>query len=94
MKQLKIKILGTDYDLKQTFSGLILFEEMTGRNSTEITENISDVMKMFYCFLKGGNKTTFTYTYPEFLEVVDDHPEIFEDFTKYLIGLGKPTRKK
>ena len=89
MNQLSIKILDQNFIIKKTFRGLILFEEMTGRAASDAEENISDVMKLFFCFMKGGNPVTFTFEYEEFLNIIDDHPEIFEEFNTYLQRIGK-----
>ncbi|MDP4207669.1 MAG: hypothetical protein Q8928_02530 [Bacteroidota bacterium] len=90
--QLKIKILGNEFVVRQSFGGLILFEEMTGKTSTIITDSVSDASKLFYCFLKAGNRETFNYSYDEFINVLDE-TEVFEEFVEYLKSLA-PANKK
>ena len=89
---IKINILGTDYVIKQSFRALLLFEEMSGKNSFNANDTIKDLTTLFYCFLKGGNQATFTYTLDEFIDVLDDNPVIFEDFAEYLKNLN-PEKK-
>jgi len=86
--QIKIKILDKEFVIKQSFRALALFEKATGRNSFEAKDTISDITLLLHCFLKASNLKTFEYTYDEFLDVLDDHPEIFQDFAEYLKGLN------
>jgi hypothetical protein len=87
-----IKIEGRDFVIKRSFRALMLFEEMTGRMVDNIHENVTDVMKLFYCFLKGGNKD-FEYSYDEFIDLVDNNEGIFEDFSQYLQDMAKANTK-
>jgi len=86
MNDLKITINGKDYAVKQSFRALMLFEEMTGKNPLSMNENITDVMMLFYCFLRGANKD-FMFEFDAFVDVVDSDVGIFESFTGYLQSL-------
>jgi len=91
MNDLKITINGKDYAVKQSFRALMLFEEMTGKNPLAMNENITDVMMLFYCFLRGANKD-FMFEFDAFVDVVDSNAGIFESFTGYLQDLNKVTK--
>lgn len=84
MKQIYITISEQQYRIKQSFRALMLFEEMTSKSVGEMNESVADVLKLFYCILKGNNMQTFTYTFEEFLDIMDEQPEAFTEFTEYL----------
>ena len=94
MKEIKIKINNQEFIIKQTFRALMLFEEISGRNSNEIKENINDLMLLFYCILKGANKLTFQYSFDEFIDLLDDNQESIEVFNEYLQELQKEVPKQ
>lgn len=81
MKELKIKIREDEFTIKQSFRTFLLYEEMTGKQVTDI-ETIKDVLNLLYCTFKGCNKN-WNYTFDEFLDIVDEQPEIFEQFNKF-----------
>lgn len=87
MNQITIKILGINYIIKQGFGSLMLFEEMTGKNVFELNESITDMTKLFYCYLKARNKDTFLFSFDEFVNILDDNQEIFTEFYGYLKSL-------
>jgi hypothetical protein len=83
-KQIKIKIAGCEYTLKQSFRGLMLFEQ-TQNKTVELAETIEDVLMLFYCMLKSCNKETFAYTFEGFVDALDESGtgvEVFTDFMK------------
>lgn len=84
MKQIYITISEQQYRIKQSFRALMLFEEMTSKSVGEMNESVADVLKLFYCILKGNNMQTFTYTFEEYLDIMDEQPEAFTEFTEYL----------
>lgn len=84
MEEIHIEILGKNYKLKQNFRALLLYEEMTGQNAFKAGDNIKNHLQMFYCLLKGANRDSFTYEFDEFVDVLDEHQEIFPNFEKYL----------
>ena len=92
MNQITIKIQDKEYIVKQGFGSLMLFEEMTGKNVFEVNESISDMIKLFYCYLKARNKDTFLFSFDEFVNILDDNQEIFTEFYGYLKSL-QPTKE-
>jgi len=84
MEKITIKINELEYIIKQSFRALMLFEEMTEKTVNEMTESVADILKLFYCILKGNNLTTFKYSFDEFLDTIDEQPEVFTQFTEYL----------
>lgn len=84
MVKIKIKIAGTDYKVAQSFRALMLFEEMTDKSVSSMNESVADILKLFYCILKGNNIEAFTYNFDEFINLMDEEPESFQMFTDYL----------
>jgi len=87
MNQLTIKIEGKDLVIKQSFRALMEFERMTGRNAYEVNTSINDSVTFFYCILKGCNKGLFNYTFDDFLDILDQNPQILAQYNAYMIGL-------
>lgn len=94
MDYIVIKINSIEFKLKKSFRGLMLFEEITGTSVTEMEENTSNMLKMFYCLLKGANKDSFNLSFDEFLTYLDDNESIVEDFNNYMIALANPQEQK
>jgi len=99
MEKTKITIAGTEFTIKQSFRALMLFEEMTSKTINQMGESVSDILKLFYCILKGNNVETFNWTFDEFLNVIDDEPNSVKVFTDYLQEQAKgqpekPAQKK
>lgn len=62
----------------------MLFEEMTEKTVNEMNDSVNDILKLFYCILKANNLETFKFSFDEFLDVIDEQPEVFTHFTEYL----------
>lgn len=84
MEQLTIYINQELFIIKQSFRALLMFEELSKKNISQMNESIADVLLLFYCMLKAGNKDLFKYSYDEFIDVVDANPDTLTVFTKYL----------
>ena len=93
MKEIKIRIAGSEYQIKQSFRSLMLFEDMTGKPVSEANDSINTIMLMFYCILKACNKN-FEYDFEQFVDVVDDNPESVEVFTNFLQDQAQPEPAK
>jgi hypothetical protein len=84
MEKITIKIENKDFTIKQSFRALMLFEEMTDKTINEMNESVADILKLFYCILKANNVDTFNWSFEQFLDIVDEQPEVFTHFTDYL----------
>ncbi len=62
MDTIKIKISGIEYNVKQSIRSLMYFEEMTGKSINTMDNSFSDIMKLFFCILRAGNKD-FIFTF-------------------------------
>jgi hypothetical protein len=72
-----VKINGTDYPLKMTMRAMIEFEKLSGHTISTVS-TLEDVTIMFYCTVKAGGAKL---SYDEFLDLIDDHPEVLNSFT-------------
>lgn len=84
MNTVKITFGNQEFSIKQTFRALMLFEEMTKKSAERIEENLNDVLTLFYCILKAGNRETFNYSFDEFIDVLDNNQDSLQIFTNYL----------
>jgi hypothetical protein len=84
MDKITITIAETQLAIKQSFRALMLFEEMTNKSVNQMNETVADILTLFYCILKGNNQKLFNYSFDEFLDVIDEQPEVFTQFTEYL----------
>lgn len=84
MEKITIKIENKDLIIKQSFRALMLFEEMTSKTVNEMNESVADILKLFYCILKANNLDTFNWNFEQFIDIIDEQPEVFTSFTDYL----------
>lgn len=90
--EIKIKINGKEYKVKQSLRALMLFEQITGRFATEITPSINDTVVLFYSLLKSNNKD-FEISQDELIDIIDEQPEILDNFNDYLLSLQTETEQ-
>ena len=93
-KETTITINGKQLKVKQSFRSLMLFEEMTQRSVYKMNETVNDTVTLFYCILKGNNKELFTYSFDQFVDLLDDSPEYFDQFNMYLLSSAEPAAKQ
>ncbi len=93
MEMITLKISGVPYTIKKTFRSLLLFEQMTNKSINDSSENLTDIIVLFYCIVKASNKN-FEKTYDEFIDLIDEKPEILSEFSKYLLSLNEPSTEK
>lgn len=93
MKETKIKIGENEYKIKQSFRALLLFEELSGKDVSDIKDSVSDILKLFYCILKANNKDIFNYTFDEFIDLIDENYESVDLFSKFLNDINEQPKK-
>jgi len=91
MKIITIKINEKDYILKQSFRSYLLYEETTGKQIADIT-TMKDILTLLYCSFKGCNKD-WEYTFEEFIDIVDEDPEILTKFNEFNNSIETPEKK-
>jgi hypothetical protein len=99
-KETTITIDGKVLRVKQSFRALMMFEEITKRSVYQMNESVNDIITLFYCILKANNKDAFTYTFDQFVDLIDEAPESIDAFNSYLASNAnaeaseKPSKKK
>lgn len=85
MNKITITIKGIEYTIKQTFRTFFLFEEMSGKSiALADISTFADTFKLLYCALKANNKDTFKFSFDEFVDIVDEQPEVLSQFSEFM----------
>jgi len=80
-----IKIEGVDYKVKRTMRSIMMFEQITGRSVSEISDKIGDILTFYFCILKACNKQTMANVdFDAFVDLIDEHEEVFEQISEAL----------
>lgn len=74
----KVKINGTDYNVKYTIRALFYFEKITGK-AFEI-KTLQDNYILFYCMILANNPDNIL-EWEDFLDAVDTDPKLIEQLT-------------
>lgn len=78
---MEITIKDKNIELKQTMRSIMVYEQITGKPFSPIT--ITDILIYFYSVVIASN-TTLEMPFDEFMDWIDDNPEAFENFNKWL----------
>ena len=90
MNHIIIKLGNQEYILKNRLSAFILFEEMVGKCFQDMEETMGNNLRLFYCMLKANNRETFTFSFDDFLSLLDDDGgKPISDFNCYLMDFSK-----
>ncbi|HLO60957.1 MAG TPA: hypothetical protein VK179_19555 [Bacteroidales bacterium] len=88
MKEVVYVIIGDKkFELRKTKKANMVFEVVSGKFFQEFTGSYTDMMMMFYAYMKGANRNTFNYSFDEFCDMLDEHEldiEVFTDALKEL----------
>jgi len=79
----KITLFGKDWVIKKSMTAFLLYEELTGKPISQITNSLSDTLTIFYCILKAKNKD-FNYSFDEFIELLDDEIDALTQFNELM----------
>lgn len=83
IKEIQIKIGDKDYLVKKNYKSMLLFEQETGKSITELKQNLTDLILLFYSIVKANNQVEFNFT--QFVDMIDERPEAMDEFNKFLI---------
>jgi hypothetical protein len=84
MKQITIKVGDNEYIIKQSFRSLMEFEKLTKKPASEMDLSVNDLITFLYCVLRACNKETFKHNLDEFIDMLDENPDIINQFSNYL----------
>jgi hypothetical protein len=92
MNELKITIKGKEFIIKQSFRSYLLYEEMTGHQISDIS-TMKDMLTLLYCTLKGCNVKSWEYNFDDFIDIIDEDPEIFTKFNDFNSAFATSEKK-
>lgn len=79
--------------LRQSFRALMKFEQITGKDAYQISTSITDTISLFWCMLSASNPD-FDTTLDDFINLLDEQPDLLEHFNTYLLSLVDNTPEK
>lgn len=88
---ISINILDKEFKIKRSYRALMMFEERTEKGLDEMDNTITDIVTLLYCILVANNKS-FTYSFDEFVDILDDNENILEDFNAYILNLASDSK--
>lgn len=86
MKKFFINIQDTQYLIKLSIRTLMTYEHLNEKNYTDISTMRDMLVYMFSALYSSNNE--FPYDFEQFIELVDDSPEIFESFLSNLMNVN------
>jgi hypothetical protein len=78
---MKININGRDITLKYSFRSMMIYEKITGE--TFNPKGLSEILIYFYSTVLASDKEC-NITFDDFIDYTDEHPELFNEFSKWL----------
>lgn len=76
-----INIKDKEVTLKYSFRSLILYENIQGKSFEPAST--TDTIVYFYCVILASDKD-LVFSFDDFLDMIDERPELFLDFAKFL----------
>lgn len=92
MDSILIKLNNKEWVIKQSFRSYLYYEEMTGKQVGDV-QTIKDILTLLFCTFRGCNKD-WNYTWDEFLDFIDENPEILTKYNEFNTSLLSPTTEK
>lgn len=77
----KINIKGHEYTMKYSVRARMIQEQITGKIFS--LDTLTEQYVFFYAMLLAGTKE-FGLPYDDFLDELDEHPDLFTEFGKFL----------
>jgi hypothetical protein len=83
MKTVTVKLVdGKEFILKNTMRTIMIFEEISGKGIIDISTT-KDYLQWLYSTLVGCNRDTFTYSWDEFIDLIDENPQLPISFNEF-----------
>ncbi|MFW5890591.1 MAG: hypothetical protein ACOCUI_00050 [bacterium] len=96
MKSINIELNKEKYILKLSNRAAIKWENLNQRSFGKLTNSLADLFSLMYACLAANNEN-FTYTYNDFLDLMDDNISELNKFTNYfneMTDISKEDKKK
>lgn len=84
---MKLEIKGVEYEIKYTIRSLFVFEQITGKNF-ELKSTLDNYV-FFYSLILANNPDKKIIDWDEFLDEVDNNPEVVKTLLRYLTEYNK-----
>ena len=81
-----MKIDNKEYKIKMTLKALFVYEELTGKSFNP--QNTMEMYMYFYCVILVNNPS-FNMTFDDFIDLNDEHPELFKEFEKIAMDYSR-----
>lgn len=78
---MKINLHEKDIELKNTMRSMIMYENITEK--TFNPQSVTDIIIYMYCVVVASSQD-YSITLDEFIEYIDAHQEVFEEFGEWL----------
>ena len=86
---MKITIKNTDYTIKYTVRAMFVFEQITNKNF-EISSSLDQYIFMYSVILANNPENILSWD--DFIEAVDENPNLMQDFLRYLTEYNNSRR--
>lgn len=83
---MKIQIKNKEVELKNKMRSLLVYEQITNKPFNPST--ITDMMIYFYSVILAC-EPSIELTFSEFMDLIDDEPNLFDSFQSWLIKEGE-----
>ena len=93
MRQSTVKLNdGTELIIKNSNRIKLLFEEYRYKDLSEMNGKTTDSLWWLYCTLKGCNRDTFLIEFDDFIDLLDENPQIWTVFNQFWIDENKAVK--
>lgn len=76
-----MEILGKNYEFKYSLRSMFVFEEITGK-PFEVKTLLDTYILAYACIAVNTDNPTLDFN--EFIDYADEHPEVIEEFNKFM----------
>lgn len=83
---MKFKIGKKNIELKYTLRAMLMYENMTEKSFNP--QSLTDIITFFYCIVVSSAKD-YSYTFDQFIDHIDEHPEAMTDFSEWITANAK-----
>ena len=78
---MKFKIKNKNYEMKYGIRAMMMYENITNHSFAPTT--MTDVVTFLYCIVITSTED-YSYTFDDFIDALDKHPEMLNEFTEWL----------
>lgn len=83
---MKITINNKEIELKNKLRSILIYEQIAGKTFNPST--MTDMILYFYSVVLA-NEPKLELDFMEFMDMLDEKPELFKDFNEWLVSINK-----